>query len=817
MRNSLKLVSRNTESAIEVPVIQSIEDKSASSSWWIGIFLVFTITVTSLVVNVTHLFPGSLSKSDIGKKAVKPVVSRRDFTFTPDKELLQMKRDEEAKSVKAVFSMKRNAWLDLWSNQILFAFRAMNDPIFRGKDEHARVRFNELAKTKIDSLTFWSLYNTISMSRVKQLLRAIFTSVLKDLILVENREMLRRSHPNGIEVLSYPREGDISFPQKIDISSDYKEIVDMKRLSAMFESEIETRFALGDKDSLDRDARKALQVLAMGLVRAHIGSNGSISLGITERPELTEKKREEIRKNYSFGTKTYKKGTIILAKGGTVSLETVKIYNAMLTPFGERLLWFMGYFGIISIFFLMIGLSTTQQFGGKRNSPRDFVISGLLIILILVLVKISGLIVNAFYPGTDAVIYPAIFPAAASSILVRVLMGTRMSVFFTMVISFLATWSIGAPIHIALFFFITGLFSSMTATRIEHRYVLWKAGLTVIATGFVLMTLYRLGSGEFLRFITLKYYIAVGIGGIVLSVIMSALLPLLEHIGDYVTDIKMLELANTEHPLQVELREKASGTFQHSHQVSELAFAAAKKVGANGLLVKIAAMYHDIGKTKQPKYFIENQTGDNPHNKLKPSMSALVIKNHVKDSREILEKAGFPAEVINVATSHHGTTLIEYFFARAKEQAGPEEVVREEDYRYPGPIPQTREAGILMLADAVEAAVKSKVMSVQGGNKTTKFDVNTIKETVLAIINKKFTDGQLDACELTLRNLSDIASSFITTLSSMHHERVAYPGQGEKNVNRRNSSTFPVVEPDKERMASSGSHKTPSENGTVRK
>ncbi|MBN2723934.1 MAG: HDIG domain-containing protein [Deltaproteobacteria bacterium] len=818
-RNTLKLVSRNTESAIDNPVVDSNGGKRTPLSSWIIIFLSFTAAVTALVVNISDLFPDTLKRGDIGKKAVKPIISKREFTFVPDSELIRIKSEEEAKSVKPVFSIRRNAWLDLWNSDIKFAFRALNDPIFRGKDELARERFNSLAGTKLEGLTFWSLYNTIGMTRVKQNLRILYSSVLKDLILVEDRDSLKKKHPKGVEVLSYSRDSEtLDRVVKVDIGPDYKEVVDLKKLSALFESEIETRFALGDKESLDRDSRRALLILALSFIKSHLNGSGKrFALGIESRPELTEKRRKEIRRNYTTSSRKFFKGSVILKSGERVTLETVKIQNSMIAPLWERILWFLGYFGIITMFFALIGWSATLQFGGKRGSPKDFVVAGLLIILVLSLVKTAVFISGAVYQNADPVIIPAIFPAAGSAILVRVLMGARMSVFFIIAVSFLATWGIQGQVHLALYYFITGLISSGMASKIEHRYVLWKAGLGIIVSGLLVMGLYRLVSGELFQVDSFRYFLAVGIGGVILSVILSALLPLVEHLGDYITDIKMLELANTEHPLLVELREKASGTFQHSQQVSELAFSAAKRVGANGLLVKIAAMYHDIGKTRQPKYFIENQAGDNPHNKLKPSMSALVIKNHVKDSREILEKAGFPMAVIDTATSHHGSTLIEYFYSRAKENAGPEEVVSEDEYRYPGPIPQTREAGILMLADTVEAAVKSKVVNLQNSGRNSKFDVNTIKETVLSIINKKFTDGQLDACELTLRDLSIIASSFIATLSSMHHERVAYPGQGDRNANRRNSSALPVVEPDKERVAPKESRKGSQETPTAKK
>ncbi len=797
---SLKLVPRNAANTQENQLPVDMEEKSGNKTVLVAFFL-FSMLVTMFVVSDADLFPPRLRQSDIGKTSRQPLIANRAFIFTPDRELLQLMEDEAAERVLPVYSVRRNSWLDLWRMNITWAFRAMEDPLFRGQDEAQRERFNELARIDLDPVTFRALQE-IEFPRFRSVLQTLFTNVLKDRQLVVDVETFFRQNPNGVELLIEPRELDgFSLPTVLKIGPEYKEILDIKRLAPLFQSEIETRFALGDRDNIHEDGRRALLRVALALVSAHLmeREESSVSLGLQERPDLTSQRREEARRQVVRQRRHIRKGEVILPAGARISLETVKLYNGMLPGFWNRALVLLGYFILISMFFAVVVWFSTLQFGGNRGRTLDFYITGMLFVLFLGLVRVGWALTTNLVEQPDPVLFPAIFPAAGAALLVKVLIGTRLAVFFSIAMSFIATWTMEAPVHVSIYYFVTGLVAAGVVSRVEHRNVLWKAGLFIALSGISLVLTYRFLDDSLLEMGTLHLCIAAMLGGLILSVLLSGLLPILEYVGGYVTDIKLLELANTEHPLLQELREKAIGTFQHSQQVAELAFAAAKKVGANALLVKVAALYHDVGKTRQARYFIENQSGEkNPHDELKPSMSALIIKNHIKDTREILDRSGIPDKIIQVAAAHHGSTLIEFFYRRAQSQASPGEEVAEEVYRYSGPVPQTREAGILMLADAVEAAVRSKVKAALGsqGKDQKKFDVNTIKETVQAIVNTKFSDGQLDACELTLRDMRIIADSFISTLGSIHHERVSYTvaGPEKANVNRRNSSSFAAVQ-----------------------
>ena len=243
---------------------------------------------------------------------------------------------------------------------------------------------------------------------------------------------------------------------------------------------------------------------------------------------------------------------------------------------------------------------------------------------------------------------------------------------------------------------------------------------------------------------------------------------------DLQTDISLLELSDANHPLLKELVQRAPGTYNHSINVASISEAAAEAIGANGLLCRVGAYFHDVGKLRKPEYFIENQAGGaNKHDDLVPTMSTLVIIAHVKDGSEIAKKHRLPQRIIDLIEQHHGTTLVEYFFKRAEKQQAerPDEEdspeVDESDYRYPGPKPQTLEAAVMMLSDTVESA--SRALREPAPSR--------IESLVQEIAKKKLEDGQFDDCPITIEQLKAIQKSLIKSLNAMYHARVKYPEQ----------------------------------------
>ena len=259
--------------------------------------------------------------------------------------------------------------------------------------------------------------------------------------------------------------------------------------------------------------------------------------------------------------------------------------------------------------------------------------------------------------------------------------------------------------------------------------------------------------------------------GLMAGFAMTGLLPFIETLFGVLTEISLLELGDVAHPLLQELVRRAPGTYNHSINVASMAEAAAENIGARGLLLRVGAYFHDIGKMLKPQYFVENQ-GDakNRHESLVPAMSTLIIIAHVKDGADLARQYHLPRSIINFIQQHHGTTLVEYFYERANEdsQADPDgTAIDENTFRYPGPKPQTKEAGILMLADAVESASRVLVEPTP----------SRIESLVEEIAMKRLLDGQLDECGLTLQEVRVVQDSLVKSLIAVYHGRVKYPGQ----------------------------------------
>jgi len=250
-------------------------------------------------------------------------------------------------------------------------------------------------------------------------------------------------------------------------------------------------------------------------------------------------------------------------------------------------------------------------------------------------------------------------------------------------------------------------------------------------------------------------------------------MPIFESTFNVITSITLLELSDLNRPLLRNLAIRAPGTYSHSIIMASLSEAAAERIGADPLLSRVGCYYHDIGKMIRPHYFIENQKGVNPHDELQPRMSALILISHVKEGVELAREEGLPRAIIDIIPQHHGTGEIASFKHRALER-GDKHAVRDEDFRYPGPKPQTKEAGIINLADAIESATRT----IPGN------DPDQIKGMVQTIIKGRFTAGELDECDLTLRDLTGIREAFLPILEATRHARVAYPWQLEQQSQR---------------------------------
>ena len=392
---------------------------------------------------------------------------------------------------------------------------------------------------------------------------------------------------------------------------------------------------------------------------------------------------------------------------------------------------------------------------------RKIVLVGLVLALALAGYLVAGVIGGEARYGV---------PVALAVVLLTIVFDSRVGSFATITLALLGGLVFGYDFEFTLATMIVGVLAVFSVRDVKSRsQLLASAGLVAVSYGVIVVGYALLRADPFTdRF-----------AGEALAAAASALLLLLaapllwgiERAFGVTTDLTLLELSDTNRPLLKELSVRAPGTFNHALQVANLAEAAADAVGANALRTRVGALYHDIGKMLKPEYFIENQRpGENPHEALKPSMSALVIAAHVRDGLDLGRAQGLPAVVTDFIGSHHGTGVMEYFFRKAEEQRGPEDAPPDEaDYRYPGPRPQTNEQAIVMLADSVEAASRSLDRPTP----------RRLEALVDAIVQARIADGQLDATALTFQDVDRIKQTFLAMLSGIYHFRVRYPGQDD--------------------------------------
>jgi len=355
------------------------------------------------------------------------------------------------------------------------------------------------------------------------------------------------------------------------------------------------------------------------------------------------------------------------------------------------------------------------------------------------------------------------------AMIVAMLLGTRLAIVFSTAVGLLAgVVATGSDARLVIATILCSAFAAYAIASAGARSltIARAAGLVGMANA----VMFTIASEVFALSLSLNQIIASVLAGVISASIAVVAVMALERIVGVVTNLRLLELANPNEPVLHRLLTEAPGSYQSSVMVANLAEPAAEQIGANALLVRTAAMYHDIGKLKRPYFFIENQFGnENPHEKLKPHLSALTLMAHARDGWELAREIGLPRQIADMVRQHHGTSLASYPYHLAVQQEG-EDQVNEADYRYPGPKPQTREAGLLMLADAVEAAARTLV------NPT----LDQIEELVERIIRGKMEDGQLDESPLTFSDLRAIRKSFVNTLHGMFHQRLRYPDQEDE-------------------------------------
>ncbi|HEY8965956.1 MAG TPA: HDIG domain-containing metalloprotein [Candidatus Methylacidiphilales bacterium] len=373
-------------------------------------------------------------------------------------------------------------------------------------------------------------------------------------------------------------------------------------------------------------------------------------------------------------------------------------------------------------------------------------------------------------------------PSAFAPLLITVLLGPRAGLYTVVVAGVMESLLVASSFNHLVISLIIGFTAVFFSRNVRRRNDLIRAGVAVGVAGLVCAVSFGLLNGSVPGLFLKQAVLGIGVG-VLTALVVSSILPILETVFEINTNMSLIELADLNHPLLRQLTMEAPGTYHHSLMVANLAEAAAQSVGANGTLCRVMAYFHDIGKLKKPEYFVENAgangTGENPHDALSPTMSSLIIISHVKEGVDLAVKNRLKKPIIQAIQEHHGTTQIYYFYRRAVQmaqdaRAGSEIMnlreedipdVPEENFLYPGPIPQSKETGILMMADVIEGASRS----------LEKPTPQRIEDMVRDLVSRRVAEGQLDDSGLSLKEIRQASESFVFTLKTMMHSRISYP------------------------------------------
>lgn len=470
------------------------------------------------------------------------------------------------------------------------------------------------------------------------------------------------------------------------------------------------------------------------------------------------------------------KGTEIISKNEIVTERHLARLEALGLLRGRSgFLIFFGLGLILLAVFIVVGI---YLFIFQQEVYRDVV--RLLLLGLIVLLTLTFAIAGNYFSGY-------LVPVAMGTILIAVLLSPGLAVLMSMVFAVFVVLITGNDFRFMLVALFGALVAVYSVSQLNRRSDLTKAGFYVSAINLgTIIGLFLYAGTLRLEYDLLREFslsILAGTANGLLSAVMAiGLLPYLESGFGLTTSVTLLELANPNNPLLKRMLMEAPGTYHHSLVVANLAEAAAESIGADPLLSRVGAFYHDVGKLKRPYFFIENQLCENPHEKISPNLSALIITSHIKDGIEMAKKHKLPKVIQDIINQHHGNSLVSYFFHQASERCqDKKDSPCEEHFRYEAPLPQTKEAAIIHLADSVEAAARAMPKPLAG----------KIEGVVRKIVKEKLNDGQLDQCDVTLKELDLVAATFVRILSGIYHNRIEYPEKelkAEIERSRRNGS-----------------------------
>lgn len=681
----------------------------------------------------------NLADYEVGQVAQHDLVSDRNLVYV-DRAATEQRAAQAAAAVPPVFNVDIKARDKAVQRYNTFAALLTN---LYNNHASARTAYERIAKEFPNSFTPGQVATLLEMSNLLSILPIAATTIREIMtrgVLAKNAEDFAQT-PGSIKIV------------QIGGSGPNAEVIPLKEVITAGNLEAQMRTLLS-ANGLDEPSIPKVALLATPFITQDAQYDYLATQQSRAQARATV---EPVLRRITQGEKVVRKGFIITA----ADMNKIQALGASSKTMGAK-----STIGTLLFVLLLYGLGFTllnrRVISHRLQDKSVYLLTGLAVFYVAISALLSGApIVPEWLP------YAVVLPTALVAMIVAILVEMRVGVIFSLLLS-LSLFAISRTTPYSfLFAFLSGTVSTFLVSGAERRIDLVRASIELAGANSLILVIF----GFFMNYEFSWFLIAIGWGalnGFLCGILNLGLLPIFEHLLNAPTPFRLMELSDMNSPMLKRMLTLAPGTYGHSVSVANLAESACRAIGANALLARVGAYYHDIGKIDQSEYFIENQTAGNVHDELKPSLSAAVIKSHVKIGIERAKELGLPQEVIDIIAQHHGSTLISYFYIQALKSQRDSKV-SPEDFSYSGTPPTSREAAVVMLADTVEAASRT----------LKKPTVAKLERFIWSSIIEKFTGGQMNDSDITFRDLEIIKRTFLQILAGHFHSRIEYPDKNE--------------------------------------
>ncbi len=744
----MKRLTQYYESALK-----PLQRVSAGQRFWIG-FALLSLTTTILIFNpFWRTGDTGYRVNDIAREAI---ISPADIFYT-DEEATAEERTAAASLVLAIFSFEQRR-----ADEAVQGFRASWEALHRQADSASNAN---RGNTNTSSTARWTgsegedlgpiftsrLFTTNELDSVTRVLRE---SAAGDIFGDQDAQYLQ----GEIELHDRQRPSDV--PRRV--------INPQSSMTSLSQARAGLRTGLSQIRSLSEKESAAFFAATAPFVQPSVIYDAS----------ATERARKNAESNVPQVSVSLKRGENIASSGDRITPEIMSKITAIKSYSSDtrQINRFLGLLVLITALFWAAWKFIEHRGIVPRlalSEQKTFALFGFIVlsqtVVMVAFFQLADFTAsqNVRPPMNDPTLWAFAVPVAFGSLLMTLLADRRTALFTGVFLALIAGFMAPRGLEFVVYTTIASSVAVYGIGRYRSRQTITVAGALVGITCAAMAIAVIAFSQQPFILNTILLAVACGLAsGIITAAITAVFMPICESMFGILTDVKLLELSNADLPALGQLAMRAPGTNQHSHAVGQLAEEACRVVGGNALLSRIGALYHDIGKSAAPEHFVENQLGKNPHDKLKPVQSAKIIISHVTYGVKLAKEMGLPQRIIDFIPQHHGTRTLHYFLKKAQAEARESDEISENDFRYPGPKPQFREAAIMMIADSCEAAARSLAEP----------NPENIRFIVTKIIDAILQDDQLDDCDLTLRELTQIREAMIRSLIAIYHSRVDYPG-----------------------------------------